>query len=379
MAEYYRSEISGIHSGGHTARRSVVMLLFDGVLLGVSILTLITSILTLFSPSHAPDGWFFPVLALLAPITGILSLMLLLYWVIRWRWWRVAMMSLPLLLTILHLGLYLKVDFSSGRAQKPNRRGTVRMMSYNVRQFYGPDEESSRDSLLNWVRRSGVDVVCLQEFSPQTGEGSRELADSIMGEEYASTTGDTLTQNIIYSRYPILRSGRTCRSLKALRSIWADLLVRGDTIRLFNNHLHSTAITSDDGRFLTGEQFLQDTAREEKILSIVSRLGRSSVARAVEADSVAAAIARSPYRVIVAGDFNDVPLSYTYRTLRGELRDAFREVGSGRSYTFHGFHNLLRIDYLFFDPEIELLEYREDTVNFSDHRPIMARFALPRK
>lgn len=379
MAEYYRSEISGIRSGGQPARRSWVMRLVDALLLGLSLLVLLASILTLFAPSHAPEGWFFPLLALLAPITGVLSLMLLLYWIIRWRWGCVAMMALPVLFMLIHLGLYLKIDFSSGLAQKPKRRGTVQLMSYNVRQFYGPDEESSRDSLLGWVRRSGVDIVCLQEFAPQTGYGSREQADSVMGDEYSSTTGDTVTQNVIYSRYPILRSGRTCRSLPGLRSIWADLLVRGDTLRLFNNHLHRTSITREDDRFLTGEQFLQDTAREEKLLSILSRLGENSAIRAVEVDSVAAAIARSPYKVIVVGDFNDVPLSYAYRTLRGELQDAFREVGKGYSYTYLGFRELLRIDYLFFDPRIELLEYREDTVLYSDHLPLVARFALPRK
>lgn len=376
MAEYYRSEFSSYHSGERHQRRSVVMVVVDALMQGASILAVVMTFLTLYAPTNPPTGWFFPVVGLLAPVSYLAAVMLLLYWIIRWRWLWVVVMAIPTLVGLFYLGLYLKIDFSSGQAEGPSRRGTVTLMSYNVRQFYGPNGESSRDSLLSWVKRVDPDIVCLQEFIPTTGSGSRELADSIMGDEYTATTGDTLTANAIYSRYPILRSGRTCRDVRSIRSIWADLLIKGDTIRVYNNHLQKTSITRADDDFLSRDQFLQDTARQEKLHSIVSRLGENSITRAAEADSIAAAVDRSPYKTILCGDFNDIPFSYTYRTLRGERVDVFREVGSGYSSTFLGFNNLLRIDFILTDPRIELIDYREDTLLLSDHKPLWMRFAL---
>ena len=37
--------------------------------------------------------------------------------------------------------------------------------------------------------------------------------------------------------------------------------------------------------------------------------------------------------VILCGDFNDTPASYTYRTVKGDLTDGFRDCGSGFGYT----------------------------------------------
>ena len=37
--------------------------------------------------------------------------------------------------------------------------------------------------------------------------------------------------------------------------------------------------------------------------------------------------AASPYAVIVCGDFNDGPMTYTYNRIRGDLQDTFVESG----------------------------------------------------
>ncbi len=376
MAEYYRNEFSSVHRNESRNRRHPVMRGVDLLMQIATLLTVVMLFLTLYAPTHAPSGWFFPVVGLLAPVTYLVAFLLLLYWIIRWRWIWVLLAALPVGIGLFYLGLYLKIDFRSGLAELPSRRGTITLINYNVRQFYGPDEESSRDSLLQWIRRKNPDLVCLQEFDPTTGSGSRELVDSIMGEEYVSTTGDTISSNVIYSRYPILRSGHTCRALPSMRSIWADILIKGDTVRLFNNHLQRTSITREDDEFLSRDQFLQDTARQKKLHSIVQRLGENSLLRAVEVDSIAAAVARSPYRTILCGDFNDIPFSYTYRMLSTSLQDAFREAGRGYSSTFLGFNDLLRIDFILMDPSFEILEYREDSLRLSDHKPLWTRFAL---
>lgn len=377
MAEYYRSEIRSARTVD-SKRHSLSGRGLDLLMMVLTVVDAVVMILTLIAPVVRPEFWLFPLLGLAAPASFLLTLCLALYWIIRWRWFRALLPLLLLFISLFQLSLFLRLPVSRVNPNRPRVRGSVKLLTYNVRQFYGPDGESNRDSLIGWVARQLPDVICLQEFTPTTGGGSRELVDSLLqatsGRKYYATTGDTVTSQIIYSRYRILRSGRTRKDMPQLRSVWADLLIGEDTLRIYNNHLHSTAITAEDQEFLTTDNFLQDTAREEKVRSIVRRFCDNSITRAAQADSIAQEVARSPYRTILCGDFNDTPLSYVYRTMRGELQDAFRERGYGYGYTFYGFRNLLRIDYLLLDESLEVLYYDAFDCDYSDHRPLMVTF-----
>ena len=173
----------------------------------------------------------------------------------------------------------------------------------------------------------------------------------------------------ILSKYRILRSDTV---LTPSSSVWADVIVGEDTVRVFNNHLRSTAINASDNQFITSHQFLSDTARETKIRSIVTRLRENSVLRAAQVDSIAQVVGATRTRRIVCGDFNDTPMSYVYRTMARGLRDAFRECGSGYSHTFRGFYNTLRIDYVL-SGGFEPLSYEVLPVDYSDHHPVVVR------
>ena len=199
------------------------------------------------------------------------------------------------------------------------------------------------------------------------------MADSLL--EPLNTLPHTVSRAqlspMIYSRYPILRAGRV-DTMKNF--VWADLAMREDTVRVFSVHLHTTAISSDDSRYIERREFLDDVNGDEKLRSIVSRLASNNRNRAVQADTLAAMIASSPYPVIVCGDFNDTPASYTYRTVSDNMKDAFREVGRGYSYTYRGFFDLLRIDYVLCSEEFEPLSYGVvDSMRYSDHYPVFVR------
>ena len=68
----------------------------------------------------------------------------------------------------------------------------------------------------------------------------------------------------------------------------------------------------------------------------------------------------------MCGDFNDTPLSYTYRLMSRGLQDAFREKG-------RGFYNTFRIDYVLVSDDFEVLSYEVPSVEFSDHHPVFVR------
>jgi len=348
------------------------MAFMDGAMACASVAVGLSMMLTYCVPYFGTRGWLLPVLGLVAPATYVATICLMLYWIVRWRWLWAAVMIVPSAIGLFYLGLFLKPEFRKDYGAEPEGRDVIKLMTYNVRQFFGPDGESSRDSLLEWVRRENPDILCMQEFSPSTGGGTREEVDSLLA-GYNSTGEEPLSAMVIYSRFRILRWSRTSDTA-SIRSIWADLLVGGDTLRLYNNHLHSTQITSADDEFLSRDNFLADTAREEKMRSIVRRFRDNCIARAVQADTIALAMAASPYDRVVCGDFNDTPMSYVYHTMAEGLRDAFREAGRGYSFTYLGFSNALRIDFALFSPRYEVLSYRVPEVDYSDHRPVVVKF-----
>ena len=82
---------------------------------------------------------------------------------------------------------------------------------------------------------------------------------------------------------------------------------------------------------------------------------------------------RSPWpRLVLAGDFNDTPSSYTYREMKGALTDGFRRCGNGYGGTFRYLGGLLRIDYVFYDDTFECVRYYMPSEVVSDHKVVIA-------
>ena len=375
MAPDYYNGYGGGPSGKRC--RSLVMRLVDLALTLVTLAVGATMVLTYFVPYVDPGSvWFFPVLGLAAPAVYVASVVLTLYWIIRWRWVCAGAMLVVVVAGLFKVSLFWRPEIRRSYATETAfDRAAVKVMSYNVRSFYGEDGRSSVDDILRLIEEQAPDLICLQEFNARLAEQSEEF--SLLSEKYEiahfgrtqapdSVYGSTLT---ILSKYRILRSDTV---LTPSSSVWADVIVGEDTVRVFNNHLRSTAINASDNQFITSHQFLSDTARETKIRSIVTRLRENSVLRAAQVDSIAQVVGATRTRRIVCGDFNDTPMSYVYRTMARGLRDAFRECGSGYSHTFRGFYNTLRIDYVL-SGGFEPLSYEVLPVDYSDHHPVVVR------
>lgn len=90
---------------------------------------------------------------------------------------------------------------------------------------------------------------------------------------------------------------------------------------------------------------------------MVRRLSENNKLRASQVDTISRMIAASPYPAIVCGDFNDVPVSNSYRRMSRRLRDSFRDQGRGYSHTYRGFFDMLRIDYVLASKEFTTLSY----------------------
>src|SRR5690606_20357235 len=94
--------------------------------------------------------------------------------------------------------------------------------------------------------------------------------------------------------------------------------------------------------------------------------------RARQVEAISALIKESPYPVIVCGDLNDTPASYSYKQLKQGLHDAFVRSGKGIGQTFINKLPALRIDYILHDKGFESYNFETHNYRMSDHLPVSA-------
>lgn len=153
-----------------------------------------------------------------------------------------------------------------------------------------------------------------------------------------------------------------------------DVEVKGNTYRFVSVHLQSNGISSKDYHTLMKVE--QDEEYKKYAYNVVGRLRRNILKRAEQTETILSVINSSPYPVIILGDFNDTPQSYTYQQLKGGRKDAFVEKGSRWGATFLKPFPLLRIDYILHDEELTCTSYDCITDIKSDHALVEASFKL---
>ena len=115
----------------------------------------------------------------------------------------------------------------------------------------------------------------------------------------------------------------------------------------------------------------RDSMKEESQL-LLTKLATACERRAPQARAVAEYVERHRgMPVILCGDFNDSPISYTRRTIAAPLVDCYAETGNGPgiSYHYNGFY--VRIDNIMCSAHFTPYRCTVDrTVSASDHYPV---------
>jgi endonuclease/exonuclease/phosphatase family metal-dependent hydrolase len=179
---------------------------------------------------------------------------------------------------------------------------------------------------------------------------------------------------ITLSRYPIVRKGEIIHPASSSLSIFTDIVIDRDTFRIFNNHLQSFRLKAIERSFLEEITGPGEDVAFNQVKSISSSLRKGFIQRALQASAVKLKIDESPYPVIVSGDFNDTPVSYSYRKMRKGLNDSFVISGYGAGFTYKGKYPANRIDYILFDNALESRGFDVFRVKYSDHYPVAAYF-----
>ena len=166
---------------------------------------------------------------------------------------------------------------------------------------------------------------------------------------------------------------------------FADLIVSNDTARIFSVHLKSFGFGEREYRAIDEVKTESDyDVRESK--NILRKMRNTFRWHGLQSDFIYKMTRSSPYPYILTGDLNDVPTSYAYETIKGELQDAFIEKGSGLGATFISATSsllrilpTLRIDYIFADTNFKTTQFLKGGKRISDHLFIMADFNLRTK
>ena len=252
----------------------------------------------------------------------------------------------------------------------------LKILSYNVH-YFAKDlgrQQSDHPKLVEYLRSVNADIICLQETRLlKTGKLSPDgIRNSLPGIKYYHLAHSNIYAGpMTLSKFPIVRLGEIRFERSANMVLFSDIVVRpGDTIRVYNCHFQSYKITpeeyslTDPEKSGTNEQQLKEARLISKKMILAFNF------RDRQARSVAAHIGKCPYPVIVAGDFNDTPLSYTYHVLDKQLKDSFQEAGFGISNTYTAFLPMFRIDYILHSQRFKAINYNSDSVELSDHYPV---------
>ena len=163
--EYYYRDYAD-RSRPQKSRRSLWGILLD-LLVGVfSVVTILAAVLTFLAPFVNPGrAWIFSILGLIAPAVYLATVIAALYWIIRWRWGWASVLLVLVVIGLWRVPLFLKPELRRTYGEPAYGRGTIGVMTYNVRGFYDEQGRNSADSVLRMIRETGPDIVCLQELS----------------------------------------------------------------------------------------------------------------------------------------------------------------------------------------------------------------------
>jgi len=304
----------------------------------------------------------------------------LVFWIV-FRKWRLALVSLVALVLCYQPIL---TFFPMNLFPKEPPENSILILSYNVHAFwYDRNDDVVNRPMLDYIAAVDADIVLLQEYFVSRVEygslSQPEISRILYRYPYYSIVelGGSNAHHIIglavFSKFPIEETHKIELGSAFNGAAVHIININGRRVAVANLHLESNRITQAD-RQLYADFFQVDTVRFETVASnIRARLGIAFRTRAQQAEIIRNFIdAQDTDGIIIAGDFNDTPISYTYFRLRRGLRDAFTATGFGPGITYHEDFFLFRIDYILHCRNFRAYRARVDKVYYSDHYPIRA-------
>ena len=317
--------------------------------------------------------WFPGFLAYGIPVFMALNFVFLLLWIMRG-----SMRLLVSLFTIM-LGLgNIRASYSLSQ-ENPPVHNQFSVMSYNVNCFNpypkkGPKDKETFESITGYLIKESPDILCIQEYcsyptikvfdtkSKLLNTGYRHLFYKTRGKDDRLETAGLA----IFTKFPFIRSGTVENESQEVIAIYMDLSIVTDTIRVYNAHLFSMGLINH-----------RQPEANNAVKRFIGKMKTGFRTKSAEAALLRDHLLASPYKIILAGDFNETPYSYVYKSFKQHFNNSFEIAGNGFGVTYNGKIPFLRIDHQYADKEISILNHRvSGNMTITDHFPVVVDYIL---
>lgn len=335
------------------------------------------------APYTNPSDFWMPAFLGLAYIFLVfINLAFMGIWVYR----KSAYVCIPFLVLVLSYPNIKKLIAFKDPSKPSEKILLTKLMSYNVKNFdyYNWKEDlKARNKMMQRIKAEAPDIIAFQEFFTGGKKGwdnvsylQKELGyqhhffqPKITIEEREEYYGIA-----IFSKFPILNQLHVPFYNSGTNAfIYADILIKKDTVRLYNMHLQSIHLDQSDQILENSDENIIDV---EGTKSTIKKLKRAYAKRSEQVYIAQKNIKNCPYPVLLCGDFNDTPISYAYQSIANLLEDSYLNAGLGLGGTYVGRLPSFRIDYIFNSDSFKVVDFQTLNLKLSDHKPIMATLYL---
>ena len=277
-----------------------------------------------------PPLVFWPAvfLCFVVPVFFVLNACLFILFVIRWR----KLILFPFLGMI--GGLPFLMITIAQNSNDTREQSDFSVLSFNAKLFrkqntYG---EFSME-MIKWVVEDTSAIKCIQEYSTDNRWEPLDVTHQMAERGYQSFALQSKKKDndhnpglAIFTKFKLLNSGVVWEDPNTLNgAIFVDVIVRGDTLRVYNVHLGSMALRM--------YQLREPENYFHKLRTMIAKLRDGAGRRSMQIDSIIEHTKSSPYPYLICGDFNEIPYSYNYFKLRSKFANSFEKAGRGFGFS----------------------------------------------
>ena len=303
----------------------------------LAVLFLISLLLPYVKPSIFP---LLSILSLFSPLIIIINILFIFFWITKLK----KEFLLSFIVLAVGYGTVVKFVNFSNNTQYISEN-SLSVISYNVRLFnlykwidrVGVDEE-----IYSFLQDENTDIICLQEYK----KNNLQLSSYNYSYEFLRGKNSNYGQ-AIFSKFPIINKGSIDLESNSNSAIFSDIIIRNDTIRIYNIHLQS----------FTFDKNIQLSDINSKNNIIVGSVSNTFIDQQNQVEILKKHIEKCPYKLILSGDFNNTAFSYTYNKLKDNLNDSFIKKGNGLGITYNYNFIPMRIDYILLSKDFRVIKY----------------------
>lgn len=362
--------------------RTIAKRYLKWALVALSFMLYGVTILSAYGGYMNPERWTLPAMSVLVfPYLAIVTLIISIAWIVIKRYVpgcigiAVLLACGPTFMEAVPFSLH-------GTGQKGER--TFKMITYNCVHFWdlrNPEAKTSRS--LSYIINSDADFVCLQEVYRLNGSELRQTTqaqlDSLLA-KYPYHTEDRKRDVKFFSKYPFevihkdLKKGDNYRGFEICR-----LKIDGHPLTVINVHMPSFALTDSERNVLTDMSDYKTAKKsiEKMEGSLYRKLKKAFQWHAKVSGALADVTKELEEPIILCGDFNDVPGSWSYRQfIKAGFKDAYSETGFGHLITYNMHLMYFHIDQILYKGDLMPVYVKKNKLNASDHYPLEAEFSF---